>query len=166
MNPLLSLRVTLETKKSIQIYGLSCSRWSLAMTIMCLFLLTNTANAGESGYCDTANNTIELNKCGKIYWKREDTALQIIYDDAIEELKTEDNESPIIGPSRTGSRENKLREAQRAWVKFRDLHCQSETLITGGGGTISGQIEFGCLTAITKERALEIQKLLNFSWEN
>jgi len=158
-----SLREALATKQSINSSGLPRSLWSLAMTIFCF--LNFVPEAQSSGYCDDAKNNIELNKCGNIYWKREDAALQVIYDDLISDLKQQDTEYPLNGPSRSGSREKKLREAQRAWIKYRDLSCASEGLIFGGGGTISSQLEYGCLTAITKQRALELQKILNFSWE-
>ncbi len=139
-------------------------KYLLLLTL--LILPSAKSFAVEGDYCNTADNTIELNRCGYIYWKREDAALQIIYDDAIEELKTKDNESPLIGPIRTGSREKKFREAQQAWMKFSNLHCQSKALIVGSGGSISGQIQYDCRREITKERALEIQKLLNISWVN
>lgn len=138
----------------------------IASLLLLMLLSFSQVALAEEGYCDDAETTADMIKCGHIYWKRDDAALQMIYDDLIKELKQDDEDYPLIGPSRTGSREEALRQAQRSWIKFRDDHCHAETLIKGDGGTISGPIEMACLTEITKERALELQKLSNFNQEN
>jgi len=51
-------------------------------------------------------------------------------------------------------RSDSLKEAQRAWLKFRDLNC---AFFGGGEGTIAGVIAASCLMQTTAERADELQ---------
>jgi uncharacterized protein YecT (DUF1311 family) len=47
--------------------------------------------------------------------------------------------------------EESLREAQRAWVTFRDLACEVESLVAEGG-SMQPMIYSACLTTLTEER--------------
>lgn len=128
--------------------------------LVALILLGPFSSHAED-YCDSVSDNAELIDCGHTLHAREDAAMTIIYNKLIKKYQLEDKEYPIDGISRSGSREESLRESQRAWIKYRDKNCAYETLVLGGGGTMSGSLEWGCLTGITKSRALELQKMLN-----
>lgn len=57
-------------------------------------------------------------------------------------------------------REENLREAQRAWVTFRDLTCEMETA-RYEGGSIAPMIMQGCLARLTERRARDLETYLN-----
>jgi uncharacterized protein YecT (DUF1311 family) len=52
-----------------------------------------------------------------------------------------------------------LLEAQRAWLKYRDKHCEAAAF-DSLGGSIWPLINFGCLAAQTRERSRELDELI------
>lgn len=54
------------------------------------------------------------------------------------------------------SRQNALREAQRAWMAYRDSECLQTSLIFEGG-TAQNVVHAGCLNDMTAKRALELE---------
>jgi uncharacterized protein YecT (DUF1311 family) len=51
---------------------------------------------------------------------------------------------------------NRLTEAQRLWIKYRDANCSAERALYDGG-TASFPAYLGCLEAMTRGRAKELQ---------
>jgi uncharacterized protein YecT (DUF1311 family) len=54
----------------------------------------------------------------------------------------------------------KLVDAQRAWIKYRDLQCEFESLGTNGG-SIHGMIVGQCLTEMTAAQTKRLERQLN-----
>ncbi len=54
------------------------------------------------------------------------------------------------------SRADALRDAQRAWIPFRDANCALEAA-QWGGGTGGGPATVSCLLSMTAERALALE---------
>lgn len=52
----------------------------------------------------------------------------------------------------------RLREAQRAWIRFRDLECRLETGKAQGGSAYP-MVQSGCLARLTRERTLQLDRL-------
>lgn len=56
--------------------------------------------------------------------------------------------------------ERNLREAQRAWITFRDLTCEME-MARYTGGTIAPMILQDCMARLTERRARDLETYLN-----
>lgn len=52
----------------------------------------------------------------------------------------------------------KLRDAQRAWIQFRDKHCTYEAA-ENEGGSIYPLVYSGCLTRLTRDRTNVLEQL-------
>ena len=55
------------------------------------------------------------------------------------------------------ARKTQLRDVQRAWVKYRDAHCQFMATLTGG--TMDRIFGVDCMLGTTKQRADELEAL-------
>ena len=96
--------------------------------------------------CSTTMNQLDLNDCAYDLFEQSDGWLNEAYAEALAATRARDAE--------WGSRhEEALREAQRAWVTYRDRHCD---LVAehwgGGGGQAQPMIHAGCLTSETDVR--------------
>ena len=56
-------------------------------------------------------------------------------------------------------REDSLRQAQRAWITYRDLTCEMEAAEMAGG-TGEGMARFRCLSRLTERRARDLETYL------
>lgn len=102
------------------------------------------AQADSYSQCmKTANTTVAMRDCSGAELKRQDVRLNQTYKSAMGSL-----EQP---------QQDKLREAQRAWVKYRDANCGMYYGLTGG--TIDQLNGAGCEVDMTKQRADELEKL-------
>lgn len=80
-----------------------------------------------------------------------DNELNEVYKLVIRQIRETSKESKQLGPW-----ENSLREAQRTWVKFRDLDCgvvEFEWL----GGSGGNYAKWFCLLNITQQRTAELR---------
>jgi uncharacterized protein YecT (DUF1311 family) len=58
------------------------------------------------------------------------------------------------------SQKNQLKDAQLAWIRYRDLSCDFESSAVEGGSAYQ-MVRYGCLAEKTKGRLQEITRLLN-----
>ncbi len=92
----------------------------------------------EPNVCETQATTVEMVQCADWHYKQADLWLNQVYKN---QSKYKDAPAKKL-----------LRDAQRAWIKFRDAECQSQR-DAGRGGTIAPLFEIGCLTSMTENRA-------------
>ena len=86
---------------------------------------------------------------GELYdeYKKVDTVLNTVYNQLKKELNENDKKNLI--------------EAQKAWVKFRDLNCKFKSQDPGdGGGPYENKMKIDCLTQTTFERTKELKELI------
>ena len=90
--------------------------------------------------------TAEMRECLNQRYKQADTALNQLYQQLMSELSK--------------TRQIKLREAQQAWVLFRD---KSAALVasTTEGGTMQPLLALSVLTSMTEKRVAELKDLLH-----
>jgi uncharacterized protein YecT (DUF1311 family) len=82
-----------------------------------------------------------------VEYKKVDKELNFVYN----KLKKELNE--------TGQKN--LIEAQKAWIKFRDLNCKFKSQDPGnGGGPYENKMKIDCLIQSTIERTKELENLI------
>lgn len=127
---------------------------ALTLIVCRLCLAPHNAQAdqayGADVNCDDPQNQWEMTYCEGEALAREDPRLNLAYRGAMERAQTlESDETDRLLP-----------QAQRAWIKYRDLACASEAA-TAQGDSISGQLYLGCRTYLTRQRADDLALFLD-----
>jgi uncharacterized protein YecT (DUF1311 family) len=124
----------------------------LTMVVWLLFTVAPTQKAAQNKPappeqdCAQANSQFELNECtGKQYHKA-DTRLNSLYARIGTDLQKDQDKSAL----------DKLRAAERAWIQYRDLHCDAARN-QFAGGSIAPTIWATCMTMVTEHRIEELQ---------
>lgn len=89
----------------------------------------------------------EINRCASLEYQEADRELNSIYQRVLE-----------VDPNA-----NKLKEAQRAWLTFRDKVCIYDQALVQPGGSSAGMYYQGCLTRHTKRRIEDLRRDLQKS---
>lgn len=107
--------------------------------------------------CADPRTQSEMNACAAIDFERADAALDTDYRAAIAHAREADRTDTARLPSddRPGD-EATLREAQRAWVAFRDAHCRLEGY-EARGGSMESMLYDGCRAALTRARTAQLR---------
>ena len=84
--------------------------------------------------------TVDMIDCMQAEYEKQDKRLNAVY--------------KVVMKGTEGTRARDLKEAQRAWLKFRDLNCG---YIYNGEGTIARVAGASCLMQMTADRADELQ---------
>lgn len=103
------------------------------------------SNATEEQLANMAQQ--EMNFCAEQDWMDMDAVLNLAYKEAMARMKSFDADLP---KSERGAEEN-LRNAQRAWVTFRDAACAAEGY-AWHGGSAEPMIIYGCRARLTRQR--------------
>jgi uncharacterized protein YecT (DUF1311 family) len=112
--------------------------------------------------CENPLAQQEMNYCAARDAERADAELNTAYRAAIAEAQQADREYRFLddeaGGRPTGEPgwEASLREAQRAWVGFRDAHCRLESF-EARGGTMQPMLDSGCRATLTRARTAELR---------
>jgi uncharacterized protein YecT (DUF1311 family) len=105
--------------------------------------------------CARAMAQQELAFCAEQDWMRADADLNAAYRQAMDALTAYDAE---LDPEyRGGARA--LKEAQRAWITYRDQGCAAEGFAMRGGSAETLVI-YGCLARVTDQRAGDLWLLV------
>ncbi len=100
---------------------------------------------GKKQPCAKPMTQSELNRCAEDEYKKADAELNQVYQQLTAKLEPDHLE--------------RLRIAQRAWITFRDAHCDYEAFAFTGG-SIQPLIHFTCLDATTRERTKHLRASL------
>ena len=108
-------------------------------------------------HCADAQNQMDMNACAGIDFARADAQLNALWRGAIAEARAVDREFRTFPghDDRAGS-EAVLRNAQRAWLIFRDAHCTFEGY-EARGGSMEPMLYNGCRARITRERIAQLR---------
>ncbi len=117
-------------------------------------LLAGPAFAQEID-CANAMAQQELNLCAYRDWQDADADLNKAYKQAVAMLKDWDADLSEGEPSAA----NALRDAQRAWITFRDKACEVEGYAMRGGSAEPLLVN-GCLAGLTRERTAQLLALV------
>jgi uncharacterized protein YecT (DUF1311 family) len=99
--------------------------------------------ATAAAQCEDKKTTLDISQCLNAELKKADAKLNRSYQQTLKKLKTADAE--------------RLREAQRAWIVYRDAHCIAEFELWDGG--TGGHIALPqCKLTLTKARTAEIEE--------
>lgn len=93
------------------------------------------------GHCGDAQTQDVMNACFMLEFKNADQEMNQTYGKLLETLE-------ITG-------RQKVRTAQRAWLNYRDLHCDAVGALQAGGGSLEPTEVFSCKADLTKARTKE-----------
>lgn len=123
---------------------------------LCLFLSfgTTVAIAQENVDCGYPVTQIEMTYCAQEGWKKADAELNAVYKQAIAKMREMDSylDPPLKGAA------NALKEAQRAWIPYRDKACEAYGFMARGG-SMEPQLVYGCLATQTKIRIEQLEEI-------
>ncbi len=106
-----------------------------------LAVAVGPAHSGGATECSNAMTQTDLNICFTQVYRRADTELNRVY----AQLRGQ------ISPAG----QTLLRDAERAWIGYRDKECDFETA-GSAGGSIRPMLIAQCLTALTNRRIAEL----------
>ena len=98
----------------------------------------------------------ELNACASDTYDAADAELNEAYRLAITAAKAADQRRAVEGRALDVTQEGLLREAQRAWITFRDAACAAEAMDMAGG-TAQPMVGTLCLARVTLSRTEDLR---------
>lgn len=123
----------------------------------CLFLACLTLPAAAQDVdCATAMAQQDLNQCAYQEWEAADAELNDVYGQAMSLLRIWDADLP--DDEKGGAQA--LKDAQRAWITFRDKACEAEGFAMKGGSA-EPLLVYGCMRQLTEERVGHLRGLLD-----
>ena len=105
--------------------------------------------------CDDPQNQMEMNACAGEDFTRADAELNRLWPGLIAGARERDRELDRQYDQRPGH-EATLREAQRAWLAFRDAHCTWQGYEEARGGSMESMVYNGCRATLTRERISQL----------
>lgn len=104
--------------------------------------------------CNNAVTQLDMTLCAKKDWEAADAELNTAYKAAMTAMKQTDKDLPkdLKGAADT------LRDAQRAWIPYRDKACDSYGFLARGG-SMESMLVLGCRADLTRKRTSELNDL-------
>ncbi|MHA6326683.1 lysozyme inhibitor LprI family protein [Roseivivax sp. CAU 1753] len=107
--------------------------------------------AAQTPNCADPTTQVEMTGCAGLEYERADAELNRVWRMAVATVRRWDK---TIGPADVPA-EDILRDAQRAWIPFRDQACEAESLAVRGG-SMQSQVFLMCLTRLTTRRTEDL----------
>lgn len=123
--------------------------------LICTFIPFPLA-AQDKTNCKDPRTQTEMNICAGLDYKAADAELNITYRKVISLMKEMDADLP---PELKGA-EKTLREAQRAWIPYRDKACEAHGFLARGG-SMESMLVGHCLADLTRRRIKELKALFH-----
>jgi uncharacterized protein YecT (DUF1311 family) len=101
---------------------------------------------------------MDMNYCAGQDFEKADAELNSVYKQAVESQKQVDKDSAEINPAYVGAVQA-LRKAQRAWIDYRDGHCEGVGY-EAVGGSMQPMLIAGCKAGLTQTRTKELNDLI------
>lgn len=129
----------------------------LLMLCGCVLLVDGPASGeGEQPIdCANAMTQMDLTECARLDYDEADTALNAQWKLTKKAMADWDAE---LGDQMKGG-EKALLAAQRAWIAYRDAHCEAEGF-QARGGSMEPMLVAGCLATLTRSRTEELKALV------
>jgi len=112
------------------------------------------AMAQNSVDCTGPQTQIEMTYCAEQDWNAADADLNAVYKTAMGKMHEVDS---YLSDSLKGAADA-LRDAQRAWITYRDKACAAYGYLARGG-TMEPQLIYICRANLTRERTKELKDL-------
>lgn len=114
----------------------------LPLALLALVWVSSPAYAVDCGDLVTQ---AQINQCAFDMYDEADALLNQTYKQVMAKLNP--------------SRQTALKNAQRAWIKYRDSHCESEASVVEGG-SMYPTIQYSCMTTETKKRTDQLNSTI------
>ncbi|WFE90229.1 lysozyme inhibitor LprI family protein [Roseibium porphyridii] len=124
--------------------------WGLILAAV----LVSPALAEEKVDCSNAMTQLEMTTCANLDWQQADEELNAAYKAAMAKMRETDE---FLPEDQRGAAET-LREAQRAWIPYRDKACDAYGF-QARGGTMEPMLVYGCRAQLTEQRTKELEEL-------
>lgn len=124
--------------------------WGLILVAV----LVSPALAEEKVDCNNAMTQLEMTTCANLDWQQADEELNVAYKAAMSKMRETDE---FLPEDQRGAAET-LREAQRAWIPYRDKACDAYGF-QARGGTMEPMLVYGCRAQLTEQRTKELEEL-------
>jgi uncharacterized protein YecT (DUF1311 family) len=118
------------------------------MRLAALLLFLATPATAQDVDCANAMSQSDMNACAYQDWEIQDADLNAAYVAAMDLLQLWDANLPEDEKGGVKA----LREAQRAWITFRDKACEAEGYAMKGGSA-EPLLVYGCMARLTEARA-------------
>ena len=123
--------------------------YRIAAVVVSVAMYAGVAHAataeGAGADCAAATRQGDMNACAAQAYARSDASLNRSYGELMQKLPA--------------GRKAGLREVQRAWLRYRDLHC-GFAAAGYAGGSMQPMVKSNCLAAVTETRAGLLRELL------
>jgi uncharacterized protein YecT (DUF1311 family) len=134
------------------------SRMAVAELMLLLsFCVAAPAMADEDVDCAHAADTPTILECAGDEFGKADDELNAVYKQAMASQVATDKQ--LAGTSIDVGAASALRKAQRAWITYRDAHCEA-IAFQDAGGTARPIDEVVCETDLTRERIKRLKDLI------
>ncbi|HVK90936.1 MAG TPA: lysozyme inhibitor LprI family protein [Mycoplana sp.] len=107
--------------------------------------------------CANAVTQMEMNLCAQVDYEAADDELNRAYRAAMKVMETTDADLGEIDPAYPGA-VGALKKAQRAWIPYRDAHCELAGF-EARGGSLEPMLVSACLADLTLKRTQELEAL-------
>ena len=124
------------------------------ISLLALVGLLPLAATGQEVDCANAQSQVEMTYCAEQDWMLADAALNDAYKAAMVVQKSVDDGLEAKDRGAVVS----LRDAQRAWITFRDAACAAEGYQMHGGSA-EPMVIYGCRARLTDQRVADLQIL-------
>jgi uncharacterized protein YecT (DUF1311 family) len=121
-------------------------------------ILVIAAAVAATNPCERAGLQAEATQCAWNDFKRADVTLNLQYRRLLADVAQRDRDNVAMRSDVRPTNNEALRQAQRAWIEFRDLHCRIESY-WGRGGTIEPMLRNFCLARVTRERTEQLRTM-------
>jgi uncharacterized protein YecT (DUF1311 family) len=108
--------------------------------------------------CANAMSQADMNQCAYQDFEKADKELNAVYKQALKSQEEVDKQSAEINPVYVGA-VKALKKAQRAWIDYRDGHCDGVGY-EAVGGSMQGMLISGCQATMTTARTKELRELI------
>ena len=122
--------------------------------IAALVLGLATPIHAQNWNCENPQVQQEMNYCAEQEWKEADRRLNAEYRKARAAMQNLDD----LYPEDQKGAADALRDAQRAWITFRDKACEAEGWLFKGG-TMEPLIFWTCMSSLTEQRTQSLEVL-------
>ena len=130
-----------------------------ALAALFIVYATLVAHAQEDQVdCNNAQTQADMTNCARQDFEKADKQLNAVYKKAMANQVALDKQSAEISPEYVGA-VKALKKAQRAWIDYRDGHCEGVSY-EAAGGTMQPMLELGCKATLTTNRIKELRELI------
>lgn len=131
-----------------------------AIATMFILAASAMALAQEDPPLDCANamSQADMNQCSYMDFEKADKELNAVYKEALKNAAEADKEAAEINEAYVGA-VKALKKAQRAWIDYRDGHCDGVGY-EAVGGSMQPMLISGCQARLTEQRTKELRELI------